>query len=210
MRVTRAVHPAARPRRWVIDEIAPDFNLLDVWELPAYGRREEFGDFLEVMATWDPAAMQSITSRLLFEVRRGLGALLRWDDPEKTWPIPGSTETTLRVRVPEELRHTAADAPRGSDELRHLGADLVPLYRTETEAAAEIVNATVHGVIHFRWVEQRRNRFQAHMAVYVVPRGALGKAYLLLIQPFRHLIVYPALLRQVQDTWSQRSEPDDC
>lgn len=204
MRTTRAAH-TTRSHRWVIDEIAPDFTLLDVWELPAYGRRDDFGDFLEMMATWDPAATQSTTSRLLFEVRRRLGAVLGWDDPSKTWPIPGCTETTLRVRVPAHLRRTAADAPRGSDELRQLGADLAPLYRTETEAAAEIANATVHGVIQFTWVEQSRDRYQAHMAVYVKPRGALGKAYLLLIQPFRHLIVYPALLRQVQRTWSQRS-----
>lgn len=31
MRIDNAVH---RSQRWVMDEIAPDFRLLDVWELP--------------------------------------------------------------------------------------------------------------------------------------------------------------------------------
>ena len=189
----------------MIDEIAADFQLLDVWALPVYGRREEFTDFLEMMESWDPAQAPSTTTRMLFEVRRRLGALLGWDDPSKTWPIPGCTETTLRDRLTDDLRRTTADAPGGSDELRRLGAELVPLYRTETDAAAEIVNATVHGVIQFRWVEQERDRYQAHMAVYVKTRGALSRAYLLLIQPFRHVIVYPALLRQVQRNWADRN-----
>ena len=30
------------------------------------------------------------------------------------------------------------------------------------------------------------------MAVYVRPRGLLGKGYMALIKPFRYLIVYPA------------------
>lgn len=206
MTSARAVHPAPSSQRWVMDDIAPDFKLLDVWALPAYGRREELADFLQMMESWDPAQTQSTTTRLLFEVRRRLGAVLGWDDPSKTWPIPGCTETTLRARLSDDLRRTATDAPRGSVELRRLGAELVPLYRTETEAAGEIVNATVHGVIQFRWVEQGRDRYQAHMAVYVKTRGMLGKAYLLLIQPFRHVIVYPALLREVERRWAARSD----
>ena len=36
------------------------------------------------------------------------------------------------------------------------------------------------------------------MAVLVKPRGSLGEAYMALIKPFRHRIVYPALLRQIE------------
>jgi hypothetical protein len=31
-----------------------------------------------------------------------------------------------------------------------------------------------------------------------------GSAYLLLIEPFRHLIVYPALMRQLERSWRAR------
>jgi hypothetical protein len=42
------------------------------------------------------------------------------------------------------------------------------------------------------------------MAIYVKPRGVLGHAYLKLISPFRHLIVYPALLREIGRAWGAR------
>ena len=42
------------------------------------------------------------------------------------------------------------------------------------------------------------------MAVYVKPRGRLGNGYMALIAPFRHWIVYPALMRQIEQAWSVR------
>ena len=45
---------------------------------------------------------------------------------------------------------------------------------------------------------------EAQMAVYVKPRGRFGQAYMAFIKPFRYLIVYPALERQVARTWSRR------
>jgi hypothetical protein len=42
------------------------------------------------------------------------------------------------------------------------------------------------------------------MAVYVKPRGPLGKGYMALIKPFRHWIVYPALMRQFERVWNTR------
>jgi hypothetical protein len=42
------------------------------------------------------------------------------------------------------------------------------------------------------------------MAVLVKPRGSLGAAYMALIKPFRHHIVYPALMRQLERTWRGR------
>lgn len=158
-----------------------------------------------MMGSWNPTETSSATSRMLFAVRRHLGAVLGWDDPAKQWRIPGCTETTLLDRLPNDLRLTAAGAPGGSDAMRRLGAHLVPLYRTDQEAAAEISNATAHGVLQFAWVEQRRGGYQGRLAVYVKPRGKLGRAYLLLIQPFRHLIVYPALLCQVEG--ASRAKP---
>jgi hypothetical protein len=35
----------------------------------------------------------------------------------------------------------------------------------------------------------------------VRPNGRLGDAYMAAIRPFRHLIVYPALMRQVERGW---------
>ena len=42
------------------------------------------------------------------------------------------------------------------------------------------------------------------MGIYVKPRGRLGALYMRLIGPFRHLIVYPALMRQIERAWDAR------
>jgi hypothetical protein len=42
------------------------------------------------------------------------------------------------------------------------------------------------------------------MAVYVKPNGLLGTVYMAAIRPFRHLIVYPPMLRQLGRDWRAR------
>jgi uncharacterized protein DUF2867 len=47
------------------------------------------------------------------------------------------------------------------------------------------------------------------MAVLVKPNGLLGTAYMAAIRPFRHLIVYPAMMREGEWGWAgarRRSE----
>jgi hypothetical protein len=39
------------------------------------------------------------------------------------------------------------------------------------------------------------------MAVLVKPNGLFGTAYMAAIRPFRHLIVYPAMLRGIAREW---------
>jgi hypothetical protein len=43
------------------------------------------------------------------------------------------------------------------------------------------------------------------MAVYVKPNGVFGTAYMAAIRPFRHLIVYPSMLREGGRTWRSAS-----
>jgi hypothetical protein len=62
----------------------------------------------------------------------------------------------------------------------------------------------VHAVLHLAWVDQGENLYRGQMGIYVKTRGALGSAYMALIGPFRHLIVYPALMRQIARAWQER------
>lgn len=39
------------------------------------------------------------------------------------------------------------------------------------------------------------------LAILVKPRGLFGDAYMAAIRPFRHLIVYPDLLRRIERVW---------
>jgi len=189
----------------VINQITHDFRLLDVWALPVEGRREEFGTFVEGMALFDPADSDSAVSRALFALRRHAGRWLGLDD-RKERPIPGCNETTLRDRLPGELRGSAGGILVG-DMLTEAG--FAPLYGTADEWAAEITNATVHGVLHLAWVDRGDGRYQAQMAIYAKPRGVLGQGYMLLIAPFRHSVVYPALMRQIERAWSRRPQRSD-
>ena len=183
-------------RPWRIREIAPDFTVEDVWALPVYGGTGDFQTLLEVMASLDPAQGASLATRLLFAVRWRLGSWFGWDDAAGQLPIPGKNEVSLTDRLPEDLRGTAADLPFGSR--------FAPLFRTDVEAAAELSNQTVHGVMHLAWVDQGEGRYQGQMTVYVKPRGRLGEAYMAFIAPFRHRVVYPALMRQIERAWNAR------
>jgi hypothetical protein len=194
MRLPNAEH-AAHP--WVIAQIAPDFELIDAWALPAQGGRDGFDALLEIMAAVDGATAESALTRALFRVRYQLGAWFGWDDAARRRPVPGCTETTLSQRLAVHLRGSAAG-------LGLSPAGFSPLYRTGDEWAAELSNGTVHAVLHLAWVGQGNGRYRGQMGVYVKPRGKLGATYMALIRPFRHLIVYPALMRQIGRAWQAR------
>ncbi|HEY3970865.1 MAG TPA: DUF2867 domain-containing protein [Solirubrobacteraceae bacterium] len=199
MRLSNSEHES---HAWRIAEVAPDFRLEDVWALPAQGRREDFAKLLEVVASLDPKKSRSRATRTLFGIRYRLGEWLGWDEQQDTpLSIPESRETTLSARLPEDLRDTATGVELTTK-------DFIPLYRTDVEWAAEISNKTVHAVMHLAWVEKDANRYQGQMGVYVKPRGRLGTAYMAAIAPFRHRIVYPALMREIERGWVTRmAEP---
>jgi hypothetical protein len=194
MRIPNSEHEA---HAWRIDEVAPDFRLEDVWALPAQGRAEDFTTLLEVMASLDPAKGASCATRVLFAVRYRVGGWLGWDEVRTPLAIPDASDKTLSARLPADLR----DSARGV-ELH--AKDFVPLYRTDLEWAAEISNRTVHAVLQLAWVEQGDGLYRGQMGVYVKPRGRLGDAYMAAIAPFRHLVVYPALMREIERGWRAR------
>jgi hypothetical protein len=127
----------------------------------------------------------------LFSVRERLGAILGLD---RAAGGIGSRVATLRQRLPADL----AEGPPGPDP----GAGpFTSLYLTENEWAAEAANATMHGILHFGQISDGHGGFRAQMAVLVKPNGVLGEAYMAAIKPFRHRIVYPALLREIGQRW---------
>lgn len=173
-------------RPWRIHEIVPDFRLEDVWALPASGERSEFPELVRGFAEGDPAQSSRLT-RALWAIRWKLGALLGWDDVEA-----GLEERvpTLRGRLPTDL----SDAPGPKFDT----LPFTSLYLIDDEFAAEIANRTMHGVMHLSWVPDGAGVYHGQMAVLVKPNGLLGVAYMAAIKPFRHLIVYPAMMRQIE------------
>ena len=185
-------------RPWRIHELTRDFRLEDVWALPTPGGPDDFPRLVQGIASGDPSHSSSRAARTLFAIRWKVGELLGWDDPDDGL---GSRVPTLRDRLPVDLR----DAPSGPD------FDTLPftsLYLLDDEWAAEIANRTVHGVMHIGWVPDGRGGYRGQMAVYAKPNGRLGSVYMAAIRPFRHLIVYPQMLRQIGRQWHQRAGLD--
>ena len=193
MRLPNTAHTS---RPWRIHELTRDFRLEDVWALPTPGGPDDFPRLVQGIASGDPSHGSSRVVRALFSIRWKIGELLCWDGPDTGL---GSRVPTLRDRLPVDLR----DASSGPafDAL-----PFTPLYLIDDEFAAEIANRTMHGVMHLGWVPDGTGGYHGQMAVYVKPNGLLGTAYMATIRPFRHLIVYPPIMRQIGRTW-QASTP---
>lgn len=195
MRLPSAAHTS---RPWRIHDLTPDFRLEDVWELPGRGGPDEFPRLIRMIRANDPSRSGSLAVRSLFALRWKIGGLLGWDEPDAGLD---ARVPTLRERMPDDLR----DAPAPPfDEL-----PFTTLYLLEDEFAAEVANRTMHGVMHIGRIPEPGGGFRAHMAVLVKTNGLFGDAYMAAIRPFRHFLVYPAIMREVGGQWRMRSsEPE--
>ena len=194
MRLPNTVHTS---RPWRIHELTRDFRVEDVWELPGIGGPDDFSGLVRRIAAMDPSHSSSVAARALFAIRWRLGELLGWDDPATG---VGSRVPTLRDRLPADLR--AASPGPAFDAL-----PFTSLYLTDDEFAAETANRTMHGVLHLGRVPAPTGGFRPQLAVLVKPNGLPGAAYMAAIRPFRHLIVYPPMLRELGRTWRAATSP---
>jgi hypothetical protein len=179
---------SARP--WRIHEITEGFRVLDVWALPTPGGAGDFPRLVRLMSTFDPTETSPVV-RGLFAIRWTIGRLFGLDRQDTGL---GARVPSLKDRLPADLVATARDF----DAHR-----FTPLYVTEDEFALEIANRTVHGVMHVGWVPDGACGHRGQMAVLVKPNGALGVAYLAAIAPFRHLVVYPLMMKDIGRAWRQ-------
>ncbi|MFH8368391.1 DUF2867 domain-containing protein [Streptomyces sp. NPDC018031] len=188
MKLPNSAHTS---RPWLIHKIAPDFHLYDVWALPTPGGPDDFHKLVRQTSGGDTSTSPSWAARMLFEIRWKLGKVFGWD--EKKTGV-GRRVSTLRDRLPAELR----DGPYGPEFPR---LPFNSVYLTENDWASEMANRTVHAVMHLSWVEDGKGGYRGQMAVLVKPNGIFGKAYMAAISPFRHLIVYPPLMKDFERTW---------
>jgi hypothetical protein len=188
MRLPNSAHNS---QPWRIHELTPDFEVEDVWALPTPGGPDDFPRLVQMVASLDPAKSPSAAVRALFSMRWKVGGLLGWDEEDAG---VGSRVPTLRDRLPADLR----DAPAGPE----FGAvPFASLYLLDDEWAGEVANRTMHGVMHLGWVPDGAGGYRGQMAVLVKRNGPFGAAYMAAIRPFRHLVVYPQMIRQFGRAW---------
>lgn len=178
---------------WRIHDLARDFRLEDVWALPTPGGPDDFPRLIELVTAFDEARSRFSVVGMLFAVRQVLGEVLGWDEQ-----AGDATRSSLRQRLPADLR----DSPSAVNP----AMGFTPLYQLDDEWAAELINATMHGVIHLGWVKDA-DGYRGQMAILVKPNGVLGRAYMTAIMPFRYLIVYPQMLKSIGRKWlSQKAD----
>lgn len=188
MRLPNTAHTS---RPWRIHELTRDLRLEDVWALPTPGGADDFPRLVALFAALDLSHSSSRALSTLFALRWKIGAALGWDtsDADHDAAVP-----MLRDRLPADLCETASGAEFGA-------SPFTPLYVLDDEWAGEIVNRTVHGVIHLGWVPDGTGGYHGQLAVLVKRRGLLGTGYMAAITPFRRLIVYPLMTRQIARDW---------
>jgi hypothetical protein len=147
----------------------------------------------------------SLPVRALFGLRRLLGRLFRWDAPEPEAPtgsgVPSPSDLPLVTRRwldridPADLERSGV--PAGTKD----GAFTV-LYVHDREAVSAIRNRTVEAFLVLA-LDPSPGGHDLILAIHVRPVSAWTRPYMALIDPFRRWIVYPSLLGQLHDAWSQ-------
>ena len=74
------------------------------------------------------------------------------------------------------------------------------LFVSKREMISEIQNSTVHAFSVFALLEHASG-YRLFWAIYVRPRGRITWWYMRLIDPFRRVIIYPAILRSIRAAW---------
>jgi hypothetical protein len=146
----------------------------------------------EVYAVASPGAGSTpLAVRALFALRVALGRVFRWDGPQRD---PLAQSYVQRLTDEDRARSLVPPGtPRGIFRALYLFAD---------EAAAETRNATVHAFL-VTALRPRGDGYRLYWAIYVKPVGRLTGLYMALIDPFRRLIVYPAMIREAKAGWAR-------
>jgi hypothetical protein len=128
--------------------------------------------------------------RGLFALRLALGRAFGWDD-ERHDP-PGASY----VHRLTEADRSQSKVPSGTRE-----GPFRVLYVLGDEALSELRNATVHAFLALALTPSPAG-YTLYLAIYVKPVSRFTILYMALIDPFRRLVVYPALGRYAQQRWA--------
>ncbi len=166
--------------------------LHDVWAIPldGGGPGRSIRDASAILFG-DRQPTNNFAVRGLFALRWALGRTFGWDDERHD--VPGASYVH---RLSEADRSESQVAPGTRDGRFRV------LYVFGDEALSELRNATVHAFLALA-LTQRSGGYTLYLAVYVKPVSRFTTFYMSLIDPFRRLVVYPALGKQAQQRWAR-------
>jgi hypothetical protein len=181
----------SRPLR--VHDFLQGVPLADAWaiRLRGGGAGRTIHD-LRPLFTFDGLQAVNPVVRELFRLRWRLGTCFGWDRPHPTW----SAESYVH-------RLTATDRTRSVVAPGTPEGPFRTLYVFEDEQLSEVRNATVHAFLSLS-MGQAPEGYLVYWAIYVKPVSRFTGLYMKTIAPFRHWLVYPAIIRQVQRLWAER------
>lgn len=170
--------------------VLTDVPLHDVWAVDLH-RGESGRSMLDLRSLLSEEVIRATNPavKLLFGLRTWLGRLFGWDRA----PARASEESFLH-RLSAADRESSLVAP-GTRE-----GPFRVLFVSSRESIAEIQNSTVHAFSVLALVE-RTTGYRLYWAIYVQPVGRITGWYMRLIDPFRRLVIYPAILRGIRAAW---------
>ena len=166
-------------------------DLHDVWALDLPAAREGITLQKFFQSTKKGTSLKKISwpARALFGLRIALGRIFGWDKERKNAP-----------RVSFSDRLTEEDQQRSSVPAGTADGFFRVIYSFENEILSEAANRTVHAATLFALIPAER-AYRLYFAVYVQRMSWITPVYMALIGPFRKWIVYPAIFRQIQQSW---------
>ena len=169
----------------------------DVWfvDLPRWRAGVTLDDFLRTASNclFTPSSLV----RMLLGIRFFVGRFFDWDcEPSAT----AAKSFATRLTDTDCSRSLAAAGTRD-------GFFRV-VYRFENEQLVELINRTVHAAALSTLVETA-TVYRFYLGVYVRSVSRFTPFYMVLIDPFRKMIVYPSLLRSVRAQWRQAFGADE-
>jgi Protein of unknown function (DUF2867) len=169
-----------------------DVALHDVWavDLPGGGPGRTV---LDVLAAISVKSLRRVTPTVtfLFWLRGWLGRVLGWDRARQHPP-----RDSFVSRLTAADREASLVTPGTPDGSRWT------LFVSSRESISELQNTTVHA-FSVMVLENRSGGYRLYWAIYVRPVSRLTVWYLRLIDPFRRLVIYPAVLREVPRAWAR-------
>lgn len=167
-----------------------DVPLHDVWavDLPRPPTRVTLAEF-HPFERQDRARRLPAPVRALLGLRFLLGRIFRLEDRPR-----GADTTSFAARL------TPDDRARSTVEPGTSAGPFRVVYRFENESLLELHNRTAHAAA-VSVLAPTADGYRFYFAVYVADAGWITPAYMLLIDPFRRWLVYPALLENIRASW---------
>ena len=183
----------ARPFR--VHSFLAGVALHDVWavELPAAQERVTLQEFRRRLNLKRKGAVKRFTlpTRALIRLRLLAGRMFGWDrEPSETPPDLFAERLT-----PEDRARTTVSAGNREGMFR-------VVYSFENELLLELINRTVHAAA-LSGLAETPHGYRFYFAIYVRERGWITRGYMAAIDPFRRWVIYPAILRQIQNDWTE-------